>query len=55
MIGLVLAGRQPVEPRRFAGLDQRQWSVGLAIGLALWVISTAIVYWPRGKKTDPEI
>jgi hypothetical protein len=51
MIGLVLASRQPIEPRRFAGLDQRQWSFGLALGLCLWVISTAILYWPRKRGT----
>jgi hypothetical protein len=50
MVGLVFAARQRVEPRRFAGLDQRQWSAGLALGLTLWVISTAIIYWPRKKK-----
>jgi hypothetical protein len=50
MVGLVMAARQPVEPRLFAGLDQRQWSVGLALGLILWVISTAIIHWPRKKK-----
>ncbi|AGA25409.1 hypothetical protein [Singulisphaera acidiphila] len=52
MIGLVLASRQRVEPRLFAGLDPRQWSVGLAIGLFLWAISTAIIHWPRKKKRD---
>lgn len=49
MIGLVIASRQPVEPRRFAGLDPGQWSVGLALGLLLWVISTVIIHWPRPK------
>ncbi|WP_406697292.1 hypothetical protein V5E97_00480 [Singulisphaera sp. Ch08] len=54
MVGLVLASRQPVEPRLFAGLDQRQWSTGLALGLFLWVISTAIIHWPRKKQDRPQ-
>ncbi|SIO66740.1 hypothetical protein SAMN05444166_8202 [Singulisphaera sp. GP187] len=53
MIGLVFASRQRVEPRLFAGLDPRQWSAGLAFGLVLWIISTAIIQWPRKKGAGP--
>lgn len=55
MIGLVLVARQRVEPQRFAGLDQRQWSISLALGLTLWVVSTAIIYWPRKTKKPGEL
>jgi hypothetical protein len=50
MFGLLSIARRPMEPRRFAGLELRQWlSAGLALGLTLWVVGTVTLYWPRKK------
>ena len=54
MIGLLSIARGRVDLKPVAGFDQRQWlSAGLALGISLWVIGTAIVYWPREKPGEP--
>lgn len=53
MLGLISIRRQGAEPGQFAGIDLTRWLTGgLALGLSLWAVGTATLYWPRRKPDE---
>ena len=55
MFGLLSIARDRVALRSIAGVELRHWlSAGLALGITLWIVGTAALYWPRKNPTQRE-
>jgi len=56
MFGLLSVARDRVAVRSIAGIELRHLlSAGLAVGITLWIVGTAVLYWPRKKPGQSEL
>jgi len=55
MFGLLSIARDRVAVKSIAGVEVRHWlSAGLALGITLWIVGTAALYWPRKTPSQRE-